>query len=403
MNINAASLAVVLIPLSATCAGVKPSFVIADRIYAVPGVECRISYGRVFDSYTPWNYLLEAHSGYGMADATEWTFTPGEEMAGKSFPVVLNAWSDEHGLIASATTQVMVASRPTNVQKSRKITLALLAASDTNCLYQDRIRERMLEAGFSAYTPVGSHTGGSSSPVCDPASGAPHDGYGGFSWEAFLTRYSMTVDEIDNVHAQAEKEQLRSFGVKLESGNKWRKVLLKSPLVKIRNGEKVVDIQAWFDKINGGKTPDYTLIKLGGNNVWEMRHDYRTYRIDRELENARKLVGLLRRAAPDMTIVLVSFMGGSFDQHGWARNYDSKQNCFIAHCNFLEYNRRIMALCETSGDPKLKYAQVSQGLSLKGVYPEGETANALHPTLEGGKQLGDAIFAWLVNDIVSGK
>ena len=62
-----------------------------------------------------------------------------------------------------------------------------------------------------------------------------------------------------------------------------------------------------------------------------------------------------------------------------------------------------MALCETSGDPKLKYAQVSQGLSLKGVYPEGETANALHPTLEGGKQLGDAIFAWLVNDIVSGK
>ncbi len=378
----------------------RPTFYAPDRIYAVPGVECNVYYARLLDSYTPNRYLLEAVCGKGAAYSTCWSYVAKDDEAGTEFPLVLNAWDDECGLVASMTTRVCVAKAPSEAAKNRRITLALLSASSTNCRYQDRVLERMRNAGWSGYTPVGSRSGYSAEKDGTKKDGeAPHDGYGGFSWGDFMTRYSLTVEEIDNVQSESEREQLMRFGVKIPPGKEWRKALLKSPLIRIVDGKKVVDIQAWFDKINGGKAPDYIVIALGGNRVWIQRPDSRQGEVENELVQARRLVSMLRAAAPETVIAITSGLGGSFDQDSWGKNYGAVQSCFVAHRSFIDYARTMKRFCEEQGDPKLVFVPMSQGLAPLEAYPRGrKSGNAMHANQLGGRQIGDTLFAWLAHD-----
>lgn len=96
--------------LASSGAAARPSFVVPERLYAVPNVTCDVNYAQLFDSYTPNRYVLEALSPVGKCYASAWQFVPKASDAGKTYPLVLNAWDDEHGLVASATTSVRVAS-----------------------------------------------------------------------------------------------------------------------------------------------------------------------------------------------------------------------------------------------------------------------------------------------------
>ena len=110
------------------------SFYAPEKIYAAPGVPCAVNYTRLFDSYTPQRYLLEAISEKGTAYSECWLYTAKESEAGTSFPLVLNAWDDDAGLVASMTTTVCVAKTPSEAAKSRRIAFALLAAArETGC------------------------------------------------------------------------------------------------------------------------------------------------------------------------------------------------------------------------------------------------------------------------------
>lgn len=392
------------VPLSVLLTGIAmavqagPSFNPLPELDAVPDVTCRIYFARMLDSVNPQAYAFEARSRVGRSFADRWEWTPGDSDAGKSHEVILNAWNDD-GLVASMTTTVRVVRRPT--ETNREITLALLAASGTNCRYPDHLRNRMKGTGFVNYRPVGSHTGGSSSSVYEPDKDAAHDGYGGFSWRSFIDRYALSVDEIDNVQAEAEREQLRQFGEVIPEGQEWRRALLKSPLVRLENGRKVVDIPRWFDRINGGKAPDYIVIALGGNVIWNQK-PWDDAALADELACARQLIGQLRKAAPNAVIGLATCVGGSLEQEGWARNYNCAQTAFFGHRAFLRYNRAIADLVTRQDDPLLKLIPVSQNVDPIWAYPRGKQANALHVTKAGGEQIGDAFFAWLLADLENG-
>lgn len=379
----------------------KARWFMPETLYAAPGVECKVFFARMFESVKHSNYAFEAFSEKGKFWEDRWCWTPKDEDAGRRVPVVFRALTDD-GLVDCVTTTVVVAKSPTAEQKSRRITLALLAASCTNCRFQDRLRERMREAGFAGYTPVGSHTGGSSSMECDPEKGAPHDGYGGFAWGDFTTRWAMSVDEIDNLQAEAERDQLRKFGYKIPEGQEWRRGLLKSPLVKIENGEKVVDVQRWLDKVNGGEPPDYILIVLGGNGIATISADKIEAAVSRQLVNAKRLLGYLRETCPKTRIAIAQAIGGSIEQVGWGKNYGASASAFQGNINRILYDRAMKRYVETCGDDNIVFVPFSHGIDPVRAYPRTEEdGNALHGTRLSGYQAGDALFAWLLNDIAN--
>jgi lysophospholipase L1-like esterase len=386
----------------------KPEFVLPKTLYAAPGIECNIYFGEIFDAVRPDNFAFEVLGEKGACLNECWRWTPKAEDGGRNVRLVLNAWNDD-GLAAAATVTVRVARNSVN---KKRVTMALLSASSVNCCYPDQIMKRMHECGYTGYTPVGSHSSGTMcTNGCEIVPGrAPHDGYGGFAFSSFLNRWRMTPDEFTELQSDAEREQLKSFGYKLTPGNAWRRHLLKSPLLRLKNGKPTLDVQHWFNRINGGDAPDVILIVLGGNGVFSQRpHTIDAYLRDKEFANADILVKELRKAAPKTLIALATRYVGSADQDSYGKGYGCQQSQVQARRNFFAYNRALEEFVAKSGDPRMVLVPMAQALDPVNGYPQVNVAafsgskikvrranNALHPTLEGGMQLGDAIAAWLM-------
>lgn len=395
---------------SAAGAVTRPEFVLPDELYAAPGLECNVYFAGALDSVRPDRYAFEARSAVGRCENERWTWTPTAADAGRREQVVFNAWS-ENGLACCRTVTVQVAS--VRADPDRRVTCALLSASSTNSRYQDRVMAVLREAGWKGYTPVGSRSGHSAEKAGVKNRGeAPHDGYGGYTPESFLTRYALSVDEIDNIQSEQEREQLRAFGTDIAPGSEWRKALLKSPIVRIKDGRKVVDVQDWFDRIDGGRSPDYILILLGANGTCIQRDEnIESYCEKVQVAPMRTLVKKLRTAAPGAKIAIGTCAVGT-DQDAFGKGYGCMISAVQCHKNMHYLNRRWMALVKEfndAGDRNVFIVPVGQAIDPVHGYPSCEVppfahaknrierrCNALHATKEGGMQLGDAFAAWMM-------
>ena len=387
----------------------RPEFVMPDEVYAAPGVECNVYFHCVLDSVQPMRYAFEARCRVGTCENERWTWTPKAEDAGKSERLVLNAWSDD-GLVCCRTVMVQVASA--KADPSRRVTCAILGDSLTNSRFQDRIMAVVREAGWSGYTPVGLRPSEIDLKHGASPDAARHDGYGGYSPEAFLSRYAFSEDELENAKDDAEREQMRRFVVRPRKGAPVRKALLKSPIVRFSNGEKTVDVQAWLDRVNGGEAPDFVLIELGTNGPGGKSDDeIAAYCESSQVAPMRRLVKLIRAAAPRAKIAIATCTVGTM-QDAFGKNYGSGMSSVQFRKNMHFLTRRWMALVKEFNDagdanvfiapfgqainPVYGYPRQSAGAFAHSKAPVQRAANAVHPTVEGGMQLGDALAAWLL-------
>ena len=385
---------------AAGVAAARPSFLIPERLYAAPGLECNIYYKDVFDSVVPQNFAFQTFAAKGRSELTRWCWTPEAKDAGSSVKVVVNAWNDD-GLVASATTTVEVAEAPAD--PSRRITLALFGDSLANSRFQDRILADMREAGHANYTPVGSRKG-------TRPDTAAHDGFGGYTCDAFLTRYAMAEDEVANVQDAAEREQLKSLGTPEKIVHEWQRGLLRSPLVAFKGGRKTLDVPAWLAKVNDGAAPDIVLIELGVNSVFSYRGeaDELRARIRKDvIPGFSRLISALRPHMPDSLFAVCTLPLGC-SQDGFAANYGASWNEVQHRKIMFALNREIAEFVKEQNDRKLALVPVANALDPFYSYIHAGTPahartsekavrdrNAVHPSAAGGGQMGDAIAAWL--------
>ena len=385
-----------------------PVWRIPETIYAAPGLECNVYFKNVFESVVPQNFAFRAESKAGRSELKRWTWTPSGQDAGRRERVIFQAWNDD-GLVAAATTTVRVAGRPVGAE--RKITLALLAASITNSRYQDQLYRDVVAAGYTNYTPVGTR---GNVDTLRKGILVPFDGFGGFTFGTFLTRYKISDEEYANVQDAAEREQLKALGAPEKIVMAWQRNLLRSPLVQFRNGKREVDVQAWLDKINGGKAPDYIVIELGCNSafsyVGEIPQVRKWFRKD-AIEPAKKLLDTLRERCPDAVYGFCDQIVGC-SQDGFAANYGAGWNEIQFRKTCAAMNREIKDFVDGLNDPKVRFIPFCPAIDPEGGYITAEVpvhaqsdvkvvrdANAVHPSAAGGKQLGDAVAAWLLNDL----
>lgn len=374
----------------------KPVFCLPKRLYAAPGLECNVYFKEVFDSSVPENYAIQARCAKGRSERVRWTFTPNAEDAGKAFELTLFAWNDD-GLVTQAKTTVCVA--PKAKDPSRDVSVAILGDSLTNSGFQQFLYDDMKAAGLTGYRQVGSRGGT-----------GKHDGYGGFSFRTFLTRYMISDEEYANVQDAAEREQLKALGTPEKIIHDWQRDLLRSPLVQFKDGKKVVDVQAWLDKVNGGKAPDYVVIELGVNSIFGCfgeDGELKAYYAEHVVPQFEELVSKLRETMPGAVYVLCTQPVGT-TQDGFANNYGSGFNEVQHRKNMFQLTREIMRYVEEKNDPKVRLLPVAQAVdpidgfireecptSARAKTKTVRSMNAVHPSAVGGAQMGDAIAAGL--------
>ena len=371
-----------------------------EVVYAAPGIESNIYFDYVIDSATPWAYAFEVKCQRGTHGSKRWFWTPDKTDAGKSFDLELRVFND-YGRVLTGRCKVVVAGEPADY--SKKITLSLLAASGSNSGYPQQLMDMMRQNGFVNYTPVGKHSGGGRPVV---PGGLAHDGYGGFSWNCFLNRWYYLESDLPKTQTQAEREQMEAIGVR-RNVRPGREYMLRSPLIKIVNGKKTVDVPGWFKEINQGKAPDFFIIQLGGNDMFNAKEDNLEERIETVIGNARRLLAVLRKHAPESVIGIASSPLGC-SQDGFGANYRCSQSQYQYRRNMQRYNRALDRMIKELKDAKIKLIPLhhvldSEGSFFKKTYPvfarSAKTvqrdSNALHYSKEGGFQIGDALYCWL--------
>lgn len=379
----------------------KPSFYLPEVLYAAPGLELNVYFGNVFDSVVPQRYAFQAFCEKGRSETRRWCFTPEAADAGRRYELVVNAW-DDSGLVAAATSTVFVAGLPGD--PSRAMVTALLGDSLTNARYQDHLFNVMREAGYSGYRPVGARK---------PASqgGVWYDGYGGYTFESFLMRYALSEEEVNNIQDVAEREQLKALGMSVKVVSERQRQLLRSPLVRLENGRKVVDVQGWLDRINGGSAPDVVLIELGVNSVFSYRGEAAELHRRIRAEVIPQLTRLLDTLRPQMpkALFLLSTLPVGASQDAFAANYGSSWNEVQHRKTMFALNREFDGYVRTAGDANLRLLPLGHAVDPVEGFVRGRrkasarskvevemNVNAVHLSDVGGRQMGDAIAAMLM-------
>ena len=372
-----------------------------EIIYAVPGIESNIFFENVVDCANINAYAVEVKSKAGKQFCNRWAWTPNAEDAGKNYELELTLFND-HGKVISGKTRICVAKEPAD--RSKAIRLALLGDSLLLCKYPEHLRDTMIKNGFVNYVPVGSYTPSGEKPKKGDMA---HDAYGGFTWSDFITRWRYSAKALAGVQDKAEREQMLALGViNVPKSQDYRQ---RSPLLHLENGKPVLDIPNWFKRINNGNAPEVIIIELGGNDVFDVSASNLDKQIAKVMKNVRILLAELRKHAPDTLIgVTTGQLGAAQDAFGF--NYGCMQSAYQYRRNIQRYNREISKLIKELKDPAIELIPIHQSIDPLNSYikqshkvsKRSKTKtmmydNALHPNLEGGYQVGDAIYCYLIH------
>ena len=344
-----------------------------EHFYAVPGINMNVYFRNVFRAIRSdgYFYQVECEKGDNMKD--RWTFTPTDSDLG-TYDWKLTVY-DDNGKIAQGSMKLHVVPD----QKGRS-DLSILIIGDSltdQSHYVNRLNEI-----FPSLKMIGSHAGFGKTPV---AGGIAHEGYGGWAWYNF-------VREVKPV-----KPKRLSY--------RTNKFLRETP-----EGRWVLDMKAYFDRMNGGKAPDFVTIQLGVNDVFDDTDATIDGKI-RKIETAMdKLIGHIRKVAPK-AVIGVGLVPPAADQDAWGKGYHCKNNLYQHQKNTWKLNRfyleKVKQLAQKDSrisiiptvlnlDALNNFPAVMQPINVHNPRKILRQNNALHPAKEGGAQIGDTFYSWIM-------
>jgi hypothetical protein len=213
---------------------------IPEKIYAVPGVETNVYFNNVVTVINPDNYVFDIICEKGRNDVKRWRFTP------EITDVGTHKWAIEvigmNGVVARAESELIVL--PHDAGAKKNISILMVGASQTGAgHYPDRVAELLSRPGNPRFKTIGTK-----------GRVGRHEGYGGWRWDSFLTRWGYTNSKkMDGMHPD-------------------RPVGFNSPFMfPDKNGKGVFDLQKYMDKNNSGKAPDIVSFQLGLNDFFKAK------------------------------------------------------------------------------------------------------------------------------------
>jgi lysophospholipase L1-like esterase len=345
------------------------------RCFATVGQPFNIYFDNVILTKTPEQYQFRVGverdgkpSIVGEARERHWTCTPqASDVGAHALRVTVFDRSDRE--LAKAKSELIVT--PADAGTGRKLTLLIVGDSLTHAtIYPNELAKLMSQPGNPQWTMLGTHRPDGAAP------GVAHEGYGGWTWEAFGSRYYEKPD-------LAKKQRT-------------------SPFVFVdAQGKPQLDPARYFDEKCGGQRPDVVTFLLGINDCFSASPDDPAKldeRIDAVFVHADKLLAAIRKAAPNADLAVCLCPPPNVRQEAFTANYQERYTRWgwkriqhrlvereIQHFGNRESDRIFLIPTELNVDP------------IDG-YPNN---NAVHPNAVGYRQIAETIYAWLKRRMAS--
>lgn len=333
-------------------------FTLPREFYAVAGIPMSIYFDNVVLTQTPEKYRFEVACEIGQVDARRWSVIAADRDVGEH-PLSIQVFNTAGNQLAQAATTLRVI--PANVRNRGKLRLLLVGDSLTHAtIYPNALAELLARPTNSKWEMLGTHKPKSA------ASGVRHEGYGGWTWQRFATKYEPHPDGT------------------------YRKRI--SPFIHFVDGKPQLDVARYFLESCNDQRPDYVIFMLGINDCFSAPSDDPDARIDAMFQQADVLLTAFRRAAPDAQLGICLTTPPNSRPGAFQANYQDR----YPRWGWKRIQHRLVQrqIARYGNQPQTNMFVIPTQLNLDPVngYPDN---NAVHPNAIGYQQISECIYAWL--------
>ena len=331
----------------------------------------------------PNNYIFDVTCEKGFQYDERWTYLPAPGDEGKH-KLTIEVRDESNAVVARARSSIRVASAEAG--KGRAV--SLLAIGDSH-LQRDFYLQHVLDLSVAdpnlAMTLIGSRGAGNKPPTTD----LRHEGYNGWTAQAFITR-------------QGPKPRT-GYYVPAETASPF---LYEQP-----DGESQLDFRQYCLDLNQGKAPDFVIIQVGGNDIWRAIDEDIGKTVDDIFGYFDVLIEMIHKFDSRTRIGLAIVDPLSRSQHGF-RNYRGPGKKTRWEFRRIQH-RMVERMIERYSDRdanNLFLIPVNVNLDCVNGFPmreypvnartsakEFRVYDGSHLSPEGYKQFGDPIYAWIKN------
>lgn len=339
------------------------------------------------------NALLETGPGLCFPDVTcakgsqqneRWTWVPRAEDAG-SHPLTLELRDSRNAVSARASTLLRVGLRAVGAAAEERSFLLVGDSLTAASLYSARILALAEEDGFPLRL-VGSR--GPGADEGKPPGANRHEGYGGWTAERFATHYT----------GKARRGPARECGSPF-----LYKTAPDDPEEKPR-----LDFSRYCQEFNRGAAPDFVTILLGCNDVFGATDETVEETIERFLRHTETLLAMVRDPGHRTRVGLVLPMPPAATQDAFGANYGSGQTRWQYYRNRHRVVERMterfagregdlvfLVGAHLNLDPSHGFPATTAPAHARTERTVARQSNGVHPSEDGYRQIGDALYAWI--------
>jgi len=349
--------------------------VLPSVLPAVVGHEVNIYFDNVVLVPDRRQLIFDVECARGMQQDERWTYIPKASEIG-DIGLTIDIRDASNKVIASGKTIIRIVAADAGTGK--EISCLIIGDSLTNAsIYPEEILNLCKSSGNPILKLYGTHHVEGTSPE------NRHEGYGGWTFERFVTFYSenRTSDDI---------------------GTRC------SPFVYMEDGKATLDFKRYVREQCGGKSPDFVTIELGCNDIFGSNEADQQSTIDRTLGFADKLLKAILDAGANTKIGLVMLPPPAASQDAFGNNYGCGQTRWQYRRNQHRFTEQMISKYGGRENERIylipDYVNVDteHGFPTEVVPANSRTAekitrlaNAVHPSESGYKQMADSIYAWV--------
>ena len=338
-------------------------------VYAVPGVPMSIYHDNIVLTEHPENYHFEFKCDAGANEARRWTINATDKETGDHAMEIIV--KDAQGnFIEKATMMLRVV--PRDAGKDRTLRLLIVGDSLTAATaYPNEIARLLSEP----QNPEWKMSGAALASSRGGKTGVAHEGYGGWKWADFLTKFDP-----------------KPAGV--TAGPLARKST--SPFIFAdANGKGVFDLNRYFKEHCDGQPPDVVTFLLGINDCFGASPDdliAMDKTINAVLDNADKLLAEFHKAAPNAVLAVGLTTPPNARESGFEANYKGKYHRWgwkrIQH----QLVQKMMGRLSNREKEGIHLVPTELNVDPVDGYPDN---NGVHPNTTGYNQIGASFYSWM--------